>query len=237
MQHYFGTIVGGNAILNGDQLHHLIDVKRAEIGEMIEVSEEGESYLCRVDSIAPLTISVVKHIEEKRELDIDLTIAFALLKGDKNEIIVLKGTELGVSTFIPFTSKRTIVDVSDKKQKKKERLEKIAQEGAKQCRRDMIPAVKDIVTFRDLLSLNYDVKLFAFEGEAGQSNSIIKEALKIQKRSSVLVVIGPEGGFDPEEVALASDYGFTFVGLGRRILRAETAAIYAASIVGALSEE
>ena len=237
MQHYFGTIVNGKAILTGDQSHHLVDVRRGEKGEIIEVSEEGESYLCRIESIEPLEISVIEKIEHKRETDIDLTIAFALLKGDHNDLIVLKGTELGVSSFLPFTSKRCIVSVGDKAEKKRERLEKIAMEGAKQCRRDMVPSVKPICSFADILSLDYDVKLFAFEGDAGQSNSLWKEAQKMGKRQSVLLVIGPEGGFDHDEVALASDYGFTFVSLGRRILRAETAAIYGASILSAYGEE
>ena len=237
MQHYFGTIVNGKAILTGDQVHHLIAVRRGQIGEKIEVSEEKESYLCEIISLEPLEIAVLRKIEHKRELDIDLTIAFAVLKGDKNDIIVLKGAELGVSHFIPFISKRCIVDVKDKEDKKRARLEKIALEGAGQCRRDAIPDIAPFAKFTDLLSLHYDKKFFAYEGEAGESNSLWKEALKLSKRESVLVVIGPEGGFDADEVALASDYGFTFVGLGRRILRAETACIYAATILGAASEE
>ena len=237
MQHYFGTIVDGKAILTGDQVHHLIAVRRGQIGEKIEVSEEKDSYLCEILSLEPLEISVLKKIESKRELDIDLTIAFSMLKGDKNEVIVLKGAELGVSHFVPFISKRSIVDVKDKAEKKRARLQKIAQEGASQCRRDMIPSVEEICTYTDLLSMHFDKKFFCYEGEAGHENSLFKEALKIGKRQSILVVVGPEGGFDAEEVALASDYGFTFVNLGRRILRAETACIYASAILGAASEE
>lgn len=237
MQHYFGTIVNGKAILTGDQQHHLVDVRRGEIGEKIEVSEEKESYLCEIVSLEPLEISVIRKIEDKRELDIDLTVAFALLKGDKNEVIVLKCTELGASHFIPFISKRCIVNVQDKGDKKQARLAKIAQEGAKQCRRDMIPSIHPICGFTDLLSLQYDVKLFAYEGEAGCDDTLWKAAAKLSKHQSVLLVVGPEGGFDHDEVALASDYGFTFVGLGRRILRAETAAIYGTAILGAASEE
>ena len=237
MQHYFGTIVNDKALINGDQLHHLIDVRRAEIGEKIEISEEGESYLCEVTSLSPLEIKVIKKIEQKRELDIDLTVAFSLLKGDKNELIVLKGTELGASTFIPFVSKRTIIEVGDKAEKKRARLIKIAQEGANQCRRDAVPNVTEIIHYTELLSKPFDVKLFAYEGDAGQGNSLIKEAMKLKPRQSVLIVIGPEGGFTDEEAAMASDYGFQFVSLGRRILRAETAALYACSILGAYGEE
>lgn len=237
MQHYFGTIVNGKAILSGDQIHHLVDVRRGNEGELIEVSEEGESFLCQIASIDPLEINVIKKIEEKRELDIDLAIAFSLLKGDKNEFIIQKCTELGVSSFIPFVSKRTIVDVKDGGEKRITRLSRIGEEAAKQCRRDQVPSVHDIVAFKDLLGMQFDHKLFAYEGEAGQDHTLFSYVGKIEKRSSVLVVIGPEGGFDDEEVALASDYGFAFVGLGRRILRAETAAIYASTIIGASSEE
>lgn len=234
MQHYFGTIADNHAIIDGRQIHHLIDVRRTAIGEKIEVSDGTEAFLCMVESVNPLSILVLQKLEQKRELDIDLTVAFGLLKGDHNDLIVLKGTELGVGKFIPFLSERVIVK-PDGEDNRLLRLRKKAEEGAMQCRRDVIPEVTSYMNFEDVLSLPYDYRIFAYESMAG-SEDLLSYAKRIEKRSRVLVVIGPEGGFTHEEARLALDYDFDFVGLGRRILRAETAAIYCASILGAYSE-
>ena len=236
MQHYFGTIVDNKAIVDGKQIHHLIDVRRTSVGEQIEVSDDSQSYLCLVESLEPLSIKVLQKLENKRELDIDLTIGFALLKGDHNDLIVLKGTELGVARFVPFLSSRTIVKPTEEEDNRILRLRKKAEEGAKQCRRDVIPEVDGYKTFAQALALPADIKLLAYENEAGGGKDLYSLLPLIPKRSRVLVLIGPEGGFSEEEANLALHYNCRFVSLGRRILRAETAAIYAASLLGAYSE-
>ncbi len=236
MQHYFGTIAGDQAIIDGKQVHHMINVRRTNVGESIEVSDGTEAYLCVVESLDPLLVRVKSKIETKRELDIDLTIAFALLKGDHNDLIVLKGTELGVGKFIPFLSERTIVVPKEDSDNRLNRLRKKAEEGAMQCRREVIPDVCEYMKLQDVLKLEADYKLLAYEGMAGVSDDLWNFASKIEKRKSVLIVIGPEGGFSHEEARLALDFDFELVSLGRRILRAETAAIYAASILSAASE-
>ena len=236
MQHYFGTIAGDNAIIDGKQLHHMINVRRTSIGERIEVSDGSDAYLCVVESLEPLLVRVISKIEQKREIDIDLTIAFALLKGDHNDLIVLKGTELGVGKFIPFLSERSIVIPKEETDNRLLRLRKKAEEGAMQCRREVIPDVAEYARFEDILKMKADHKLLAYEGMAGVSDDLWNFASKIEKRQNVLVVIGPEGGFTHEEARLALDYDFELVSLGRRILRAETAAIYAASILSAAAE-
>jgi len=235
MQHYFGTIADSHAIIDGKQIHHLIDVRRTTLGEKIEVSDGASAYLCVVESLDPLSIKVLEPIEQKRELDIDLTIAFGLLKGDHNDLIVLKGTELGVAKFIPFTSARTIV-TPESNDNRLRRLRKKAEEGAMQCKRETIPTVLDYCRYEDILSIPADYKFFAYESMAGGSDDLLSLAKTIKPRTRVLAVIGPEGGFSHEEARLALDYDFSFVSLGRRILRAETAAIYCASIIGACSE-
>lgn len=237
MQHYFGTIADNAVIIDGKQIHHLINVRRTAVGEKIEVSDGTDAYLCVVDSLDPLSIKVLSKIEEKRELDVDLTLAFGVLKGDHNDLIALKGTELGVARFIPFTSSRTIVIPTESEDKRILRLRKKAEEGAMQCRRDVVPEVTSYKTFEEVLSFPADVKIFAYEGMLGCDEGLLDLAMTIPPHSRVLVLIGPEGGFSKEEARLALDYDFHFVGLGRRILRAETAALYAASIIGACAEE
>ena len=237
MQHYFGTIVSGKAILEGQQIHHLINVKRAQKGEKIEVTDDGETYLCLVNEIDPPEILVLEKVETKRELDNHIMIGFATLKGEHNDLIVLKGTELGVDAFYPFISSRCVVKPKEKEDNKILRLRKIAGEGASQCRRNAIPSVSGYLSYEEILKLDADIKLIAYEEMAGGSDSLLSLAPEIKKGQTILLLIGPEGGFSHEEVRLALDCDFRPISLGRRILRAETAVLYAASILGALSEE
>ena len=237
MQHYFGTIVDGHAILDSAQRHHLLDVRRATVGEKIEIADGTDIFLCQVASIDPLDVIVLEKTEFRRELDNHITIAFATLKGDHNDLIVLKGTELGVMRFIPFVCDRTVVRPKEKEDKKLLRLRKIAEEGSEQSRRTIVPVVEPYADFKDVVELSADVKIFAYEGEAGNDSTLLSIAQGIAKNQSVLVVVGPEGGFSESEVKLADDYGFRFASLGRRILRAETAAIYASAILSAFSEQ
>ena len=235
MQHYFGTILDNKAIIDGKQIHHLLNVRRTRVGEKLEVSDDAVSYLCEVKSLDPLDIVVLHPLENKRELDIDLFLAFGVLKGDHNDLIVLKGTELGVSVFLPFTSGRTVVKPTSK-DNKYQRLCKKAEEGALQCRRDLIPEVWDYMTLQHVLKINADLKLFAYEEEAGKGKTLMDATKDIAKGNRVLVVIGPEGGFSAHEAALAKEAGFVPVSLGKRILRAETAALYCASVIAGATE-
>lgn len=235
MQHYFGTILDNKAIIDGKQIHHLLNVRRTKVGERLEVSDDAVSYLCEVRSLEPLDIVVLHKIESKRELDIDLFLAFGVLKGDHNDLIVLKGTELGVGTFLPFTSDRTIVRPTSKDNKYL-RLCKKAEEGALQCRRDVIPEVRDYAPFEEILKINADIKVFAYEEEAGKGKSLMEILPSVQPGQRVLALIGPEGGFSAHEAALAREAGFTPTSLGRRILRAETAALYCASLFAGAGE-
>ena len=236
MQHYFGTIADDHAIIDGKQIHHLINVRRGTVGEKIEVSDGTDAFLCVIEGLDPLSIKVLNKIEEKRELDVDLTLAFGVLKGDHNDLIVLKGTELGVAKFIPFTSARTVVVPTEEEDNRIKRLRKKAEEGAMQCRREVVPTVTGYQKFEDVLAAPADLKIFAYEDMWTCSENLLSLAPNIKKHSHILVVIGPEGGFSKEEARLALDYDFEFVSLGKRILRAETAAIYAASIIGAIAE-
>ena len=235
MQHYFGSVQNGLVILPEEEVHHLLHVKRAELGEEIEVGDGEDVFRCRVDSLDPLRLSVLGQAVSPRELSLALTPTFGNLKGDHNEFIVQKGTELGVSSFVPFLSARTVVRPKDPEDGKLIRLRRVAQESAKQCRRGKIPSVSPYCSFSNLLVRNEAVKLFAYESEALKGASLW-ETLKGRDLSSILIVIGPEGGFSDGEAKALKDAGFLPVSLGKRILRAETAALYCASVVSAYVE-
>ena len=235
MQHYFGSIQNGVVALPEEERHHLLHVKRAEIGEKIEIGDGENVYLCRVDSLDPLRLSVLENAASPRELSANVTLAFGVLKGDHNEFIVQKGTELGVSTFVPFLSARTVVKPKEAEDAKLVRLRRVAQESAKQCRRGKIPSVSPYCSLDSLLNRKEELKLFAYESEALHGIPLI-HALKGRAFSSVLVVVGPEGGFADSEADALKNAGFLAVSLGKRILRAETAALYCASIISACAE-
>ncbi len=235
MQRYFGTVKDGIVTMDEASRHHLYDVMRAKPGEKFTLVDSGKVYLCLINN--DFSIRVESEEEENHEIDGKLIIAFSLLKGDHGELIVLKGTEIGVNEFVPYISERTIIRPDGREDKKLLRLRKIAQEGAAQCKRSFIPEVDGYRDFRSVLNMEADRKIIAYEGEAGKGKSLLESLSDIAKGESVLILIGPEGGYSPKEASLAKESGFEFVSLGRRILRAETAAIYAASIASSLMEK
>lgn len=236
MQHYFGSVNSfGEVELDNDSLHHLLSVKRATIGEEIELSDINITYRCKLTSLKPLKADILEKVD-CRENNYSLGLAFCLLKGDHNELIVLKGTELGVSRFYPVISDRVIVKPKGKEDNKYLRLCKIAKEGAEQCRRNVIPEVNEYIKFDDLLKIDYQHKIIPYEEERGSSSTLLS-SLNSHKNESTLILIGPEGGFSKEEVNKAIEAGFEPVSLGKRILRAETAALYCCSLFSALDEE
>lgn len=238
MQHYLGRVENGAVLLGEEDLHHLVNVKRAELGEEIEISDGGKTFLCRVSALSPLRIDVLGEREDSRELDVEARLAFALLKGDHNEMIVQKGTELGVNVFSPFLSSRTIVKPQGATDGKWARLEKIARESAKQCRRANAPRLEPYARWGDIVSAPADLKFFAYEGEAIHGKAFgkaLSEEMPLRGKS-VLLLVGPEGGFSAEEAREALANGFRPVSLGKRILRAETAAIYMAGLLADAAE-
>ena len=237
MQRYFAPIEDHKAILSKEDAHHLQNVVRIRLGEEVEIVSPDGVFLCRASSLNPLLIEEVAKINEIRELDNPLTLAWSLLKGENNDWIVMKGTELGVSSFLPFLSKRTIPKATPGEEDNRlTRMRRIAKESAQQCRRQTIPEVSSYEKYLDVIEKDYDIKLFAYEELSGHGKTI-PEALKgHEKGEKILLLIGPEGGFSVEEAELAKQKGFQMVSLGRRILRAETAAVYGASLISCWSE-
>lgn len=237
MQRYFGQVVGGIAQLSASDEHHLVDVVRIREKEKIEVVDGESVYLAQVEAIKPLKLRILQEIIDKREPDNPLLLAFALLKGGHNDLIVEKGTELGIAEFLPFLAYRSIVKVAPGEEDGRlQRLKKIALSSAGQCRRQIIPAVDSYKNFDDILAVPAEHRLLAYEGDAGEAVTISTCLSGIKPRERVILVVGPEGGFSSQEIQKARDAGFTFVSLGRRILRAETAAIAGAVLMSNCSE-
>ncbi|WP_442595031.1 16S rRNA (uracil(1498)-N(3))-methyltransferase [Neobacillus sp. D3-1R] len=241
MQRYFSDVKNDKdqVIISGEDYHHIVRVMRMTIGDqLICVKSSGKTATCTIAEITDEKVicDVVEWKDSTSELPIRVTIASGLPKGDKLELIIQKGTELGAHSFIPFTAARSIVKWDQKKADKKvERWQKIAKEAAEQSHRSIIPDVHIPVSLQSLLevSKNIDCKLVAYEEESrkGEVSILARSLQALEENQSLLVVFGPEGGLTENEVNLLQEHGFQICGLGPRILRTETAPLYLLSAV------
>lgn len=241
MQRYFvnDSIEHDCFLLKNEDRHHIEKVMRMKIDDrIICVDPSGNSAICSIAEITDESIvaKIVQLIEETSELPIMVTIASGLPKGDKLELIIQKGTELGAIEFVPFAAARSIVKWDEKKSSKKvDRWQKISKEAAEQAHRNYVPEVKEPISFKALLekSSNYQYKIVAFEDESrmGEISVFSSVLTQIKKGETLLFVFGPEGGLTETEIEQLKENGFKSCGLGPRILRTETAPLYALSAV------
>ncbi len=240
MQRYFihEIIDEKNVAVSGDDYHHMTRVMRMEAGDRFFGVVDTKTALIEIDAILEQSLRgrIIEWVDEAKELPIQVSIANGLPKGDKLEWVIQKGTELGAHAFIPFMATRSIVKWDAKKAAKKtERLRKIAKEAAEQSHRTVIPRIDDPVTFNHLLQMagDFDHKLVAYEEEAKQGESLrLVETLKaVKPGEKLLIVFGPEGGLDEKEIEELIAKGFRTCSLGPRILRTETAPMYALSAI------
>lgn len=233
MQRYFGKIVGKQVLLEDDDIFHLTRVMRAKVGEQIQVVNDGNVFLCQVNRFKPLEIDVVRKLNENNELPNRVILLACLVKGEKMDLVLQKATELGADEIVLVQTSRTVVKIkNEEKDAKIERFNKILKEAAEQSKRCKVPTLDHIIKYDQIKDIEADVKMIAYEGEEGSSSSFRKIVETIKPKQSVAILIGPEGGFDEKEVNYATDLGYKKISLGRRILRAETAAFYALSVIG-----
>lgn len=238
-----GNISGSSVILNDhDDYNHAVRVLRLKKGEKIIVSDnEGIDYICIVDEISDaagdegeqLKLIIDQVMSENHELPSKVVLFQCLPKSEKTELIIQKAVELGVSDIVPVISKNCVVRLDDKKAASKtKRWQLIAESAAKQSKRSIIPKVHEPVNFRQAVEMaeSCDVRIMPYENEDGLVGTCEAIVSFIPGRS-VGVFVGPEGGFDPLEVSMAKRHGIRPISLGKRILRAETAAIAILSLV------
>ena len=237
-------ILDDKIIINGQDVNHIKKVLRAKIGDELQVcnSQSGDNFLCMIEDICSENIvcSIKQKIEEKVESNIEVTIFQGLPKSDKMEYIIQKSVELGVYDITPVEMKRCVVKLNEKdKVKKIERWQKISEVAAKQCGRDLIPKINDIINLKKVCNLinNYDIVLVAYENEKDKTLKEqlrkIKEKAKIDNdfKLKIGIVIGPEGGLEEDDVTNLKNNGAEVITLGKRILRTETVALNVLSIV------
>lgn len=225
-------------VLTGAEAHHLISVLRLKVGSPIQLFDGlGRTYAAEVKKISKgmVEAAILSMAEEPVTEKAALHLGLALLKGKKMDFIMQKATELGVAGLHPFIATFSNARPMDalREAKRLERWQKIIREACKQCNRPQPPTCNPVVDFDTLLEeaseADYDRKLLFWEGERSQGLQGIVQVP--DQPCSVMILIGPEGGFSSEEAEQAKAAGFQPVTLGKTILRAETAAITAIAIL------
>ncbi|MEG2284200.1 MAG: RsmE family RNA methyltransferase [Eubacterium sp.] len=223
-------IEDGNVIINGEDFKHITRVLRLKNGESIEVSDgRGTDYIVVIESVDKdfLIGKILESYRSRGEIEKSIVTLFqGLPKGSKMETIIQKTVETGVQNIVPFASERTVVQIKDKQDKKVLRWQRISYEAAKQSKRGIVPIVNEPMALNDIVNMldDYDLVLVAYESEKDQSLKDVLSSLEFDPKT-VAVIIGPEGGFAPEEIEMIEECGGYSVSLGKRILRTETAGV------------
>jgi 16S rRNA (uracil1498-N3)-methyltransferase len=223
-----GTIVGA-------ELAHLRKVLRLGPGDRLTVFDDTgweHEAVIRSFSADRGDVDILRSYRPERESSLQLTLALGLTKGEKMDFVVEKATELGVQTLVPFISSYTVPKLNDRKiETRTERWQRIALSATKQCGRTLVPKILTLCEFRELVSQPWTdtLKLLLWEKEGQLTLKQVYEAER--EARAILLVIGSEGGFSSEEADKAQQRGFKSVQLGHRVLRSETAALAALSVV------
>lgn len=215
-----------------DEARHLREVLRLKPGDEVYVfNGEGKEFLSRIEESRRDTarLQVIREVEPARpESELQLTLALALLKGEKFDLVVQKATELGVTQIVPVITKHADIRLRDESDaaKRVNRWQRISMEAAKQSGRAVVPKVAGVITFTSLIETADDKpsNCLMFSERDGQSLLQTKEDIAADTKQ-ITALVGSEGGWSDEEIALARAAGWTIVTLGGRTLRAETAAI------------
>ncbi len=233
MQRYFASLNNNLVILNEDDIHHVLHVMRMRKGDEIEVVANQHLYSAIINNVNPLEITINYEIPSDSEIENDVTLFYTLAKGDKIDLVVQKATELGAKKVVLLSSERCVVKWEEKEiNKKLERYQKISKEASEQSHRLIVPEIIGVYPLNNIPgALLCDLNLFAYEKKAGNTGDLHDFLQKVT--GSVSILVGPEGGFSEKEAEMVeTKYGFIPVSLGKRILRSETAAIYALSVIG-----
>jgi len=223
------------AQLSLEESRHLRDVLRLREGEEVSVFDgQGKEFRCRIKEAGRgKEISRLIVVEEiappAPESNLELTLAIALLKGEKFDLVIQKATELGVTEIVPLQTKRADVKiVKTESAKKSERWNKIALEAAKQSGRARVPSITEPVDFAEFVKDSAGTNLFFSERDGQSLSGFISNDSKPDR---ITAIIGSEGGWEDSEMALARERGFHIITLGGRILRAETAGIVVCALM------
>ncbi|ALF28350.1 16S rRNA methyltransferase [Streptococcus intermedius] len=244
MQQYFikGNPQSTLVVTDKDTAKHMFSVMRLKEGDQVTlVFDDSVKRLAQVLDPSQQSLAILGELADNTELPVQVTIASGFPKGDKLEFITQKATELGVSAIWAFPADWSVAKWDGKKlAKKSEKLEKIAQGAAEQSKRNLIPEVELFDKKADFLAQlgQFNTIVVAYEEAAkeGETAALVRVLSGLAAGAKVLFIFGPEGGLSPDEIVAFRQAGAVSAGLGPRILRAETAPLYALSAVSVLTE-
>ena len=219
---------GSSCVLAGETFRHL-RARRLRVGSRLVLTDgvgtARDGVVAQVDR-RQAVVNLSPAVAETRESPLHLVLAQGILKRDKLDLVVEKATELGVHEILFFTSERTVGRVASERQA---RWTRVARSAAEQSQRTTVPDVRGPLPLEQVLAYRTTaLRLFFWEGTS--TSSLLAARARCSDTSDMLVVVGPEGGFSADEARRAADAGFDVVGLSRRILRAETAAMVAVTL-------
>lgn len=239
MYHFFVTpaqISEEYAVITGQDVNHIRNVLRMKAGEQVGIRDGiSRNYICELEEIGTEEIHarILSVDEDDSELPARLYLFQGLPKSDKMELIIQKAVELGAYEIIPVATRRAVVKLDRKKEESKvKRWNTIAESAAKQSGRMLVPEVTGVKTMKEAFAYaaSFDINLIPYELAGGMQDT--KKIISgVKPGMQVGIFIGPEGGFDVEEVEAAVEAGIHPITLGRRILRTETAGLTALSVL------
>ena len=222
------NIQGNKIVITGEDVNHIKNVLRMKVGDEIAVSNgvDGKEYRCGIVSISEEVLCELRFVKEDGvELPSKITLFQGLPKADKMELIVQKAVELGVYEIVPVSMGRCIVKLDEKKQKSKiSRWQGIAESAAKQSKRRIVPQVTSVMSMKEACKYASEMDVVLVPYELAEDMPKTRELIEaINPGQRIGFFIGPEGGFEEMEIALAMEAGAKPITLGKRILRTETA--------------
>lgn len=223
------------ATITGDDVKHIYKVLRLNCGDEVVINnEQGKEYFGEIEEITKqyVKVKIIEEIEINSESNLNITLFQGLPKSTKMDLVVQKCTELGVNTFVPIITSR--VDVKLKGEfKKLDRLQRIALEACKQCKRARVPKVLEPIEFKEMINSleNMDLVVVPYENATGNGIRSMKNSIKENGFKNVAIIVGPEGGFEEEEIEALEEKKAYIVTLGPRILRTETAGFVCVSLI------
>ncbi len=229
-----GSLRARNVTLGSDLAHRLGRVLRLKRGDHVVLSEGGSrEYEVQLTAVSPYAVTavVIAERDAPAEPEVKLALYQSLIRANRFDLVLEKGTEIGVSRFVPVIAARSQVQANgETSTARADRWRRIVIEAAEQSGRGRTPAVDAPLAFEDAVRQARGIKLLPFEGERTQGLGAYLRALS-RRPDNVSLFIGPEGGFEDPEVDLARDQGAEILSLGTRILRSETAGIVASALV------